>query len=131
MASTDEGAGQRHNRTVLVVDDEPSVVEIVARIGRECGFDVREATSAAKAEELATSSSMDLIIADVDMPHLRGPELIGRLREQGHLCPVLFLSGESDLDTIDSSLSMKRAMFMPKPFTRNELVDAIWATMKL
>lgn len=129
MESTAEGSGHR-TLTALVVDDEPAVVTLVARIARECGFEVREATSAQKAEELAAAPT-DLIIADVAMPHLRGPELIGRLREKGHRCPVLFLSGESDLATIDSSLSMDRAMFMPKPFTRNELVDAIWATMKL
>jgi DNA-binding response OmpR family regulator len=130
MESTAAGSGHR-TLTALVVDDEPAVVAVVARIARECGFEVREATSSAQAEELAAKAPMDLIIADVAMPHLRGPELIGRLREKGHRCPVLFLSGESDLATIDSSLSMDQAMFMPKPFTRNELVDAIWATMKL
>ena len=123
--------GDRENRSVLIVDDEPNTAAIVARITEQAGFRVRSTTSPADALKVAEDEHPDLIICDVEMPGLRGPALLRELKDRGVRCPVLFISGELTPENLDDSLNVARAMFLPKPFTPRELTAAIWEAIKL
>src|SRR5688572_1822669 len=115
--------------TILVIDDEPIVLDIMARSLERVGFKVLRAESAEEARRLATTSTLELILSDVNMPGLRGPDLVIELKAAGVSCPVMFTSGDSSFEVVDKSLQVPGATFLPKPFTGAELVDAVFATL--
>jgi two-component system, cell cycle sensor histidine kinase and response regulator CckA len=115
--------------TILVIDDEPIVLDTMARSLERVGFRVLRADSAEQARQLATTSTLELILSDVNMPGLRGPELVTELKAAGILCPVMFTSGDPSFDVVDKSLQVPGATFLPKPFTGAELVDAVFETL--
>jgi CheY-like chemotaxis protein len=86
-------------------------------------------TSPAEALRLVDAELTLLVIADVNMPELTGPELTRELRAKGVKCLVLFISGDSSIETLDSSLRVAGASFLPKPFTGPELEQAIWGAL--
>ena len=77
---------------VLVVDDEPSIVDAVATSLRYEGFDVDEAMTGRKALAQAQEDPPDLLILDVMLPDLDGFEVCRRLRTEGSRTPVVFLT---------------------------------------
>src|SRR3984957_211290 len=83
---------------VLVVDDEPSIVDAVATSLRYEGFDVEEAMSGRAALSAAQERPPDLIVLDVMLPALDGLEVTRRLRSDGIRAPVLFLTARGSLE---------------------------------
>ncbi len=77
---------------ILVVDDEPSIVELLSVSLRFAGFDVRTAADGQEALEVARDFSPDLLVLDVMMPVLGGLEVLRALRAGGSRTPVLFLT---------------------------------------
>lgn len=112
-------------RTILVVDDDVKVTAIVDGILRQNDFRVLKADSPSEAFAVLTREKVQLIISDVHMPGLPGPELLERLRQWGIETPVVFISGDLRLDTVDRSLEVPRSSFLPKPFTAAELLIAV------
>src|SRR5580700_3951714 len=96
QVKTDNGA------RVLVVDDEPSIVDAVATSLRYEGFTVDEATTGRKALAQAQEDPPDLLILDVMLPDLDGLEVTRRLRADGLRIPVLFLTAR---DTLQDKLA--------------------------
>ena len=114
---------------ILVVDDDPGSLSIIGRSLESAGFTVVRAASAQDALILAQPGAHDLIVSDVNMPGLRGPELIRRLRASGVSCPVLLVSGEGSYEALDESLHVPGATFLQKPFTTAELLRAVFETL--
>jgi two-component system cell cycle sensor histidine kinase/response regulator CckA len=112
-------------RTVLVVDDDALITSVIARILQARGMNVVQASSAEAAMAVIDGQSVHLVISDVHMPGLRGPELLAHLRARGVDAPVVFISGDLGVDTLDQSLSIPNAAFLPKPFTADELVATV------
>ena len=77
---------------ILVVDDEPSIVDSVATVLRYEGFEVDVAHSGRTAIEKVTTGSFDLIVLDVMLPDLDGLEVTRRIRADGLDVPILFLT---------------------------------------
>ena len=115
--------------TILVVDDDPAALALIGRSLESAGFTVVRANSAQDALILAQPGAQDLIVSDVNMPGLRGPELIRQLKAAGVSCPVLLVSGEGSYEALDESLHVPGATFLPKPFTPDELIRAVFATL--
>jgi DNA-binding NtrC family response regulator len=115
--------------TILIIDDEPVVLDTMARSLERVGFQVLRAESAEEARTKARSGPLELILSDVNMPGLRGPDLVTELKAAGVLCPVLFTSGDPSFEVVDSSLQVPGATFLPKPFSGTELVDAVYETL--
>ena len=115
--------------TILVIDDEPLVLDTMARSLERVGFVVLRADSAEEARRLATESTLELILSDVNMPGLRGPDLVTELKAAGIACPVMFTSGDPSFEVVDKSLRVPGATFLPKPFSGSELVDAVFETL--
>jgi two-component system, cell cycle sensor histidine kinase and response regulator CckA len=112
-------------RTILVVDDDTLITNLITRILRSRGMNVLQAESAEVAMAVIHAKSVHLIISDVHMPGLRGPELLAHLRAKGVDVPVLFISGDLGVETLDQSLSIANAAFLPKPFTAEELIATV------
>ena len=108
----------RGNERVLVVDDEPSVRALCGRMLRSLGYDVVEATGSANAMDLSVDRPAALLVADVMMPGLSGPELARRLRSRWPGLRVLHVTGDPN----DVQLSgATEAVLLRKPFNLLEL----------
>jgi two-component system, cell cycle sensor histidine kinase and response regulator CckA len=113
--------------TILVVDDETAIRELVLKILRRHGYQVLEAANGEEALALCRehSGAIDLLITDVMMPRMGGPELVDRLRKQGISPKVLYVSGF----TGDTNLSARNVppgtAFVEKPFTLQALLEKV------
>jgi two-component system OmpR family response regulator len=115
---------------VLVVDDEPSIVDAVATALRYEGFEVREATSGREALALAQEQSPDLIVLDVMLPDLDGLEVTRRLRGDGVRIPVLFLTARDSVEDKVSGLTVGGDDYVTKPFSLAEIVARVRAVLR-
>ncbi|WP_430504799.1 response regulator [Haloparvum sp. PAK95] len=108
--------------TVLVVDDEPSIVEMF-RTWLEPTYDVRTVTDGPTALE-TVDDDVDLVLLDRRMPRRNGDEVLAGLREQGHDVPVVMVSAvPPDVDVIDAPLDS----YLVKPVDREALQRAVAA----
>ena len=82
---------------VLVVDDEPAVREVLARILRHEGYDVELAPDGREAVERQRAAPADAVLLDVLMPRLDGLEACRRMRERGDRTPALMLTARDDV----------------------------------
>jgi len=110
---------------VLVVDDEAPVRAVERRVLEHLGYSVLEATNGTDLiEQLAGGAQFDLLIADLDMPVVRGDELARRIRRARPDLRVLYVTGHSDWLTDGDPLAEGEA-FLEKPFTPAGLREAV------
>lgn len=112
--------------TILLVDDEESVRAIVTKILGRQGHTMLEAEHGANALRIAAAheGKIDLLITDMYMPGLRGPEILEKLRLTRPGIAVLFMSGYGDADVARSGVE-PASSFLRKPFTVQELSEAV------
>jgi signal transduction histidine kinase/CheY-like chemotaxis protein len=122
---------------LLVVDDETAIRATSSRILRGLGYTVLEATDGSAALSLLMGGgtsveggvAVDLVLTDVVMPRMGGPELVRRYREAGGRAPVLYMSGY-DLGEIGDTLRLvEHAPFIEKPWTVADLARRIRALL--
>lgn len=107
---------------VLVVDEEPLIVDAVAATLRCEGFDVSEATTGRTALAAAQAMRPDLVVLDVMLPDLDGFEVTRRMRAEGILAPVLFLTAKDTVQEKVIGLTVGGDDYMVKPFSLSEVV---------
>ncbi len=108
------------NDTVLLVEDETPVRMVCARLLKSKGYSVIEADGGEKALEMVKHlKHLPLVISDVMMPGMGGPEFISKLRDYFPDIKVIMMSGYSEdiLEDIDGDISLKGIEFLAKPFT--------------
>ena len=123
-------AAPQHSGRVLVVDDEPSLVDAVSTALRYEGFDVTEATTGRAGLAAALESSPDLIVLDVMLPDLDGFGVSKRLREDGVTTPILFLTARDSLDDKAEGFAVGADDYLTKPFSLAELVMRVKAILR-
>jgi two-component system OmpR family response regulator len=94
--------GAQAEAKLLVVEDDPNIVELLSASLRFAGFHVTAASSGTEAVEAARDARPDLIVLDVMLPDLDGFEVLRRLREGGTRTPVVFLTAR---DTTDDKMT--------------------------
>ncbi len=110
--------------SILVVDDDPHLREVVRYALAREGFRVREATDGQQALDMCRTDMPDLLVVDVSMPELDGFSLCRRLRESSDV-PLLFLSSRSDeLDRV-LGIDLGGDDYVTKPFSTRELVARV------
>ncbi len=107
---------------VLVVDDEPSLVDTVATVLRYEGFDVVEARTGREALARLQEQRFDLVVLDVMLPDLDGLEVTRRMRADGIDVPVLFLTARGEVSDLVEGLSAGGDDYVSKPFSLAEVV---------
>ncbi len=115
---------------VLVVDDEPSIVDAVATSLRYEGFTVDEAMTGRKALARAQEDPPDLVILDVMLPDLDGLEVTRRLRADGLRVPVLFLTARDSLQDKLAGLTVGGDDYVTKPFALAEVIARVHAILR-
>ncbi|HET6793732.1 MAG TPA: response regulator transcription factor [Acidimicrobiales bacterium] len=122
--------GRADGRRVLVVDDEPSIVDAVATSLRYEGFDVREARTGRSALSSAQGDTPDLVILDVMLPDLDGFEVTRRLRADGIKVPILFLTARDAVDDRVAGLTIGGDDYLTKPFALSEVIARTRAILR-
>ncbi|WP_433564357.1 response regulator transcription factor [Nocardia sp. CA-151230] len=107
---------------VLVVDDEPMIVELLSVSLRYQGFEVASAASGTEGLDKAKTFRPDALIIDVMMPGMDGFGLLRRLRADGIDAPVLFLTARDDVDDKITGLTLGADDYVTKPFSLEEVV---------
>jgi len=117
------------HETILVVDDEPAIVQVIGeRLQRE-GFQVRAASDGEAA--LATlQDPPDLILLDLMLPDLDGFELLRRLRQRGYDLPVIILTARDDAVDVVVGLELGADDYVVKPFDPRELVARVRSVLR-
>jgi len=115
---------------LLVVDDEPSIRDLLAASLRFVGFEVATAADGNSAMRLATQTEPDLIVLDVMLPDMDGFTVTRRLRERGLLVPVLFLTAKDATEDKVHGLTVGGDDYVTKPFSLEEVVARIRAILR-
>jgi hypothetical protein len=126
-SSADQSAGEAPSPTVLLVEDEDSVRRMMHKFLEREGYQLLEARTGQEAEELAEvyRESIDVLVTDVVMPGLTGPELAARLAPLRPDMKVLFVSGYRH-DTLEHQGLLQRELnLLPKPFPAMELIRRV------
>ena len=119
-----------HGSRILVVDDEPSLVDAVSTALRYEGFDVEEARTGRDALKAVANREPDLIVLDWMLPDLDGVEVGRRLREQGFKTAILFLTAKDSTENKVTALRAGGDDYVTKPFSLAELVARVQAILR-
>jgi len=115
---------------VLVVDDEPAVREVLARILEVEGFEVAVAGDGRAAVRAQAAVRADAVLLDVLMPGLDGLEVCRRLRDTGDRTPVLMLTARDGVGDRVAGLEAGADDYLPKPFALEELLARLRALLR-
>ena len=117
--------------TVLVIDDDPVILELL-RVNFEIeGFDVITAADGAEGLERAQAQRPDVVISDIMMPRRDGLQLLGDLKgdPQTEDLPVILLSAKAQKSEVQEGLDMGADDYITKPFDPIKLIDRLNAVV--
>jgi len=114
---------------ILVVDDDPIIRELLGIHLRNAGYEVRTAEDGIAGGYGVLRETPDLIISDVNMPHLDGFQFIAALRSDAALrrIPVIFLTAEQGYEDVGKELGA--VGFVPKPISADRLLSIVAANV--
>ena len=115
---------------LLVVDDEPNILELLAASLRFAGFEVQTASNGQQALAIAQSYRPDLLVLDVMMPEIDGFTVVRRLREVGVRSPVVFLTARDSTQDKVTGLTLGGDDYVTKPFSLEEVIARIRAVLR-
>jgi two-component system OmpR family response regulator len=115
---------------ILVVDDEPSIVDAVATALRYEGFEVEEAATGREALQAVATFEPDLIVLDWMLPDVEGIEVGRRLRAQGFKTAILFLTAKDAVQNKVEALRAGGDDYVTKPFSLAEIVARTQAILR-
>jgi CheY-like chemotaxis protein len=119
------------HETILLVEDEPSVRGLAAETLRAHGYDVIEARDGIDAMVKATGAlpRIDLMVTDVVMPQVSGPQLANQLRALKPELAVLYMSGFTDDAMVRYGVERERMAYLQKPFSPHTLLRKVRAVL--
>ena len=115
---------------VLVVDDEPNIVDVISMALRYQGFDVASAGTGAEALSQVGEFRPQLIVLDVMLPDMEGFEVARRMGAQRTEVPIIFLTARDATEDKVRGLTMGGDDYVTKPFSLEELVARIRTVLR-
>jgi DNA-binding response OmpR family regulator len=112
---------------VLIVEDEPRMLELLRQGLYERGFTVMSAADGAAGLEIATTHEFDAIVLDIRLPHMDGYQMMAALRKRAYSTPVLMLTARDTEDEIILGLDLGADDYLTKPFSFLELAARLQA----
>jgi len=116
-------------KTVLVVDDEPKIVQLARDYLEHAGFKVASASDGREALASFRSSAPDLIVLDLGLPHVDGLDVARAVRKTSNV-PIVMLTGRADEADRVAGLELGADDYIPKPFSPKELVARVRAVLR-
>jgi CheY-like chemotaxis protein len=113
--------------TVLVVEDDPLVLEVVTRVVRKAGYHAIPARDGREAWSIFQRAQppIDLVVADVVMPRMTGTELAARVVASQPELPVILMSAFAPEDLARRGLALSHGHLLTKPFAPGELLGLV------
>jgi len=130
MAHTSSPANQPPEARIVVVDDEPSIRDLLGTSLRFAGFEVFEAETGNEAFRVINEVHPDLIVLDIMLPDQNGFTITRRLRARGDRTPILFLTAKDDSQDKVTGLTVGGDDYVTKPFSLEEVVARIRAVLR-
>lgn len=116
--------------SIVVVDDEPSIRDLLVASLHFAGFEVATAASGSEAITVIQQTQPDLIVLDVMLPDIDGFTVTSRIRQEGISAPVLFLTARDDTQDKIMGLTVGGDDYVTKPFSLEEVVARIRAILR-
>lgn len=124
-ATTVPAAGGRGER-VLLVEDEPLVRRLLEQLLMRAGYQTVSAADASEAlARIEREREFDLIVTDVVMAEMSGPELVARIEAQRGPTPTIFMSGHTDIASLRQGMLPRHHRFVTKPFAPTDLLTLV------
>lgn len=122
---------RRGSETILLIEDEPGVRKLARTVLQSQGYKVLEAQNGSEALLLSDrpGETLHMLLTDVVMPGLSGPEVAAALRQQRPALKVLYMSGYTNDSALRDRVSQAASAFLPKPFTPQELLSKVRAVL--
>ena len=117
-------------KTILVVEDERNIVDILTFNLKREGYDTLEALDGAAGLRLALERDPDLILLDLMLPRMDGFEVCRRLREQGRTTPVIMLTAREEETDKVLGLELGADDYITKPFSMRELLARVKSNIR-
>lgn len=114
---------------ILIVDDEPKIVELLKIYLEMQGYQVIPAFHGAEAWEILQKTSVDMVLTDIMMPEMDGYQLVERIRQISNV-PVMFLSAKTDVVDRVKGLKLGADDYIIKPFDPLEVVTRVAANLR-
>ena len=130
MTSEQSVATNERPLRVLLVDDEPSISQMLSMALRYDGWQVEVAANGTEAVDLAEAFMPDVMVLDIMLPDFDGMQVLARLRSGGDLVPVLFLTALGSVDDRVKGLTAGGDDYMVKPFSIEELIARLRALVR-
>ncbi|MEN8262484.1 MAG: response regulator [Nitrospirota bacterium] len=111
--------------SILVVDDDPSVLEVTSLLLEEFGYDIVSSPSADDAINRLETDKIDIVITDIVMPSMSGIELLREIHDIDPQKPVILMTAYADMEKVIDAIKIGAFDFIIKPFTSQLLVHSI------
>ncbi len=121
---------EKSTKKILIVEDDPSVMDVVAEALQKDQYIIEKATSADEAIEKLKQFQPHLVLTDNDMPGLTGIEMLRDLRQQQNYVTVIFLSGRTDSQFVTEALRAGADDYIRKPYRINELLARVEVALR-
>lgn len=122
--------GAHHSGAVLIVEDEEAVRELAAEFMKSAGYKVLTASDGKEALEVVKNSGpIRVLVTDIVMPNMRGPELAKVLKASRKDLKIIYMSGYLEFNKGDEEF-LEGSYFLQKPFSRNTLVSKVDEALK-
>jgi len=117
--------GKKGSETILVVDDDPMILDIIEDEISFCGYKPLMASSGEEAMKLAQKEKIDLLVTDIMMPGMSGVDLAKQFTVCHPEAKILFMSGYVSPSVAQQGIPENECFFIQKPFTPNSLVKKV------
>lgn len=119
----------KENKNILVVDDEPKIVEVVSSFLESRGYHVFTAENGGQALEIFERENIALVVLDLMMPGISGEEVCGAIRKKSRI-PIIMLTAKTSEENLIVGLSLGADDYIRKPFSLKELQARIEAVLR-
>ncbi len=117
-------------KTVLIVEDEQSIVDILSFILTKEGYDTLEALDGPTGLQLALEQNPDLVLLDLMLPGMNGFDVCRRIRQAGSAVPIVMLTAREEEDDKVLGLELGADDYITKPFKNRELLARVKANIR-
>jgi len=115
----------QRKQTVLIIEDEKEILNIIARLLKSEGYNVIVAETGAHAVHIAGRIKPDVVILDLNLPDYNGTRLLEELKAMDKTLQVIILTGHGTQEAVRSAMELGAYNFLTKPFEFPELCEAV------